>query len=82
MLAKMGWTAGQGLGAANAGRTTVVETYAYQEGVGLGAEGGRLGDAVALAESRMATAAVVTGPKAGRGNGFAQEKARARFENM
>ena len=52
MLAKMGWTSGAGLGANNDGRTEVVETHAYQEGVGLGAEGGNLGDAAQLAERK------------------------------
>lgn len=52
MLAKMGWTAGAGLGANGEGRTEVVETNAYQEGVGLGAEGGNLGDAAQRAERR------------------------------
>ncbi|KAJ3483117.1 hypothetical protein NLG97_g7386 [Lecanicillium saksenae] len=45
LLAKMGWTAGAGLGAKGEGRTEVIETNAYQEGVGLGAEGSNLGDA-------------------------------------
>ncbi|KAM3442420.1 hypothetical protein MY4824_001014 [Beauveria thailandica] len=45
LLAKMGWTAGAGLGANGEGRTEVIETNAYQEGVGLGAEGSNLGDA-------------------------------------
>ncbi|KAI6782536.1 putative RNA-binding protein-like protein [Emericellopsis cladophorae] len=49
MLAKMGWTAGKGLGAAGEGRTDVIAQNAYQEGVGLGAEGSNLGDAAALA---------------------------------
>lgn len=52
MLAKMGWTTGAGLGANLDGRTEVVETNAYQEGVGLGAEGGNLGDAAQLAERK------------------------------
>ena len=45
LLAKMGWTAGAGLGANGEGRTEAIETNAYQEGVGLGAEGSNLGDA-------------------------------------
>ncbi|KAI9163182.1 RNA-binding protein 5 [Paramyrothecium foliicola] len=52
MLAKMGWTAGAGLGANGAGRTEVIATNAYQEGVGLGAEGGNLGDAAQRAEKK------------------------------
>jgi len=45
MLAKMGWTAGAGLGAEGTGRTEAIATDAYAPGVGLGAEGGKLGDA-------------------------------------
>lgn len=52
MLAKMGWSAGAGLGANGDGRTDVIATNAYQEGVGLGAEGGNLGDAAELAEKK------------------------------
>ncbi|KAG7129154.1 putative RNA-binding protein C57A7.13 like [Verticillium longisporum] len=52
MLAKMGWSSGQGLGAKGEGRTEVIETHAYQEGVGLGAEGGNLGDAAELARRK------------------------------
>lgn len=49
LLGKMGWTAGEGLGADRAGRTDVIATDVYAAGVGLGAEGGKLGDAVAEA---------------------------------
>jgi RNA-binding protein 5/10 len=52
MLAKMGWSTGAGLGVNGDGRTEVIETNAYQEGVGLGAEGGNLGDAAQLAERK------------------------------
>ncbi|OHE91182.1 RNA-binding protein [Colletotrichum orchidophilum] len=52
MLAKMGWNTGQGLGANGDGRTEVIATHAYQEGVGLGAEGGNLGDAAELAQRK------------------------------
>ncbi|KAL6918654.1 hypothetical protein FSST1_002680 [Fusarium sambucinum] len=52
MLAKMGWSTGAGLGANGDGRTEAIETNAYQEGVGLGAEGGNLGDAAQLAERK------------------------------
>lgn len=45
MLAKMGWTVGGGLGAEGTGRTEAIATDAYVPGVGLGAEGGKLGDA-------------------------------------
>ncbi|GKT99870.1 hypothetical protein FLAG1_01868 [Fusarium langsethiae] len=52
MLAKMGWSTGAGLGANGDGRTEAIETNAYQEGVGLGADGGNLGDAAQLAERK------------------------------
>ncbi|KAH8803290.1 hypothetical protein F5884DRAFT_805025 [Xylogone sp. PMI_703] len=50
LLGKMGWTAGEGLGAQGTGRTESIETHVYAQGVGLGAEGGRLGDAVEEAQ--------------------------------
>lgn len=49
LLGKMGWTAGEGLGADRSGRTDVIATDVYAAGVGLGAEGGKLGDAAAEA---------------------------------
>ncbi|KAI9689215.1 MAG: RNA-binding protein 5 [Bathelium mastoideum] len=45
LLGKMGYVEGQGLGAAGEGRIAPIETEMYREGVGLGAEGGRMGDA-------------------------------------
>ncbi len=45
LLAKMGWSTGEGLGAEGGGRTDIIETMAYAPGVGLGAEGGKIGDA-------------------------------------
>lgn len=75
MLAKMGWTTGSGLGASGEGRTEVIETNAYQEGVGLGAEGGNLGDAAQVAERKTK-------------NSYAeyvssvQDKARERYNRM
>jgi hypothetical protein len=45
LLAKMGWSTGEGLGAEGGGRTDIIETMAYTPGVGLGAEGGKIGDA-------------------------------------
>lgn len=75
MLAKMGWTTGAGLGANGDGRTDVIATNAYQEGVGLGAEGGNLGDAAELAEKKTR-------------NSYAdyvntvQDKARQRYNGM
>ena len=75
MLAKMGWTTGAGLGANGEGRTEVVETNAYQEGVGLGAEGGNLGDAALLAERKT------TNSYAGYVS-TVQDKARERYSKM
>ncbi|KAM0439704.1 hypothetical protein ACHAPT_000798 [Fusarium lateritium] len=75
MLAKMGWSTGAGLGANGDGRTDVIVTNAYQEGVGLGAEGGNLGDAAQLAERKTK-------------NSYAdyvntvQDKARERYNKM
>ena len=50
LLGKMGWTAGEGLGAQGTGRTEAVVAELYSQGVGLGAEGGKLGDAAAEAQ--------------------------------
>lgn len=75
MLAKMGWSAGQGLGADGSGRTAAIETQAYQQGVGLGAEGGNLGDAAEVAERQTK----------GGYRGYldsVQDKARERFNKM
>ena len=75
MLAKMGWASGAGLGAKEDGRTDVIATNAYQERVGLGAEGANLGDAAQLAERKTK-------------NDYAeyvntvQDKARERYNKM
>jgi RNA-binding protein 5/10 len=45
LLGKMGWTAGEGLGAQGTGRTEAITTELYAQGVGLGAQGGKVGDA-------------------------------------
>ena len=50
LLGKMGWSAGEGLGAQGTGMTTPIATDMYVQGVGLGAVGGKLGDAVGEAE--------------------------------
>lgn len=50
LLGKMGWTAGEGLGAQGTGMTTAIQTNLYSQGVGLGAEGGKLGDALEEAD--------------------------------
>ncbi|KAI8956508.1 hypothetical protein F5Y11DRAFT_176212 [Daldinia sp. FL1419] len=75
LLAKMGWSTGEGLGTEGGGRTAIVETTAYTPGVGLGAEGGKLGDAAE--EAARATK-----------NDYsdfvskAKDKARERYEKM
>ena len=83
LLNKMGWSAGSGLGARGEGTTQVLQTDMYVAGVGLGAEGGKLGDAVTEGERNT---------KDGSGDGgraayaeFAErtrEKARGRFQGM
>lgn len=75
LLAKMGWTAGAGLGANGGGRTDVIETNAYQEGVGLGAEGSNLGDAAERAgrQTRGGYAEYVSS---------VQDRARERYNKM
>jgi len=50
LLGKMGWTAGKGLGAQGTGRTEAISTDVYAQGVGLGAQGGKMGDAIEEAE--------------------------------
>ena len=50
LLGKMGWSAGQGLGAQGSGRTAPIATDMYMPGVGLGAQGGKVGDATEEAE--------------------------------
>lgn len=50
LLAKMGYTAGAGLGASGSGMTAPLTQDVYAAGVGLGAQGGKLGDAVEQAE--------------------------------
>ena len=49
LLGKMGYVEGQGLGAGGEGRIAPIETEMYREGVGLGAEGSKMGDAAAEA---------------------------------
>lgn len=50
LLGKMGWSAGEGLGAQGTGMIAPVATDMYVQGVGLGAEGGKIGDAAEEAE--------------------------------
>lgn len=74
-LGKMGWSAGEGLGAKGTGRTEVVTPEMYAKGVGLGAQGGKIGDAAGEAD-RMTK---------GNYSGFLEQtkaKAKERFEGM
>lgn len=78
LLGKMGWSAGSGLGARGTGTTTAIQTDMYVAGVGLGVQGGRIGDAVDEAERNT---------RGGSDSyaGFAErtrERARGRFEQM
>ncbi|ERF72049.1 hypothetical protein EPUS_04967 [Endocarpon pusillum Z07020] len=50
LLAKMGHVAGAGLGASGTGLTAPIAQDIYAAGVGLGAQGGKVGDAVVEAE--------------------------------
>lgn len=50
LLGKMGWSAGKGLGAQGTGVTAPIATEMYVQGVGLGAQGGKMGDALEEAE--------------------------------
>jgi RNA-binding protein 5/10 len=75
LLAKMGWSAGEGLGASGDGRKEAVGADVYVPGVGLGAEGGKLGDAAEEAARKTR----------GDQGGFVEktrEKARERFERL
>ncbi|KIX06174.1 uncharacterized protein Z518_04148 [Rhinocladiella mackenziei CBS 650.93] len=50
LLSKMGYTTGQGLGASGEGMTAPISQNIYVAGVGLGAQGGKVGDALEEAE--------------------------------
>jgi RNA-binding protein 5/10 len=76
LLGKMGWTAGQGLGAEGTGRTEAIATDLYVQGVGLGAEGGKVGDAAA--EAAKAT----SGSSYANFVEDAKRKAKERYERM
>jgi hypothetical protein len=75
LLGKMGWSAGQGLGAQGTGVTAPIATEAYAQGVGLGAEGGKLGDAAGEAERRTKGGYEAFLEKT-------REQARGRYESM
>ncbi|UNI13822.1 hypothetical protein JDV02_000526 [Purpureocillium takamizusanense] len=75
MLAKMGWSKGEGLGATGEGLTEALTANAYKEGVGLGAEGGKLGDAQEVAEGR-------TKDSYSSYVSAAQDRARERYKQM
>ena len=77
LLSKMGYDAesGMGLGASGSGRTAPIEQNVYAAGVGLGAAGGKMGDAVEEAERNTK----------GDYAGFTErtkEKARERYASM
>jgi len=75
LLGKMGWSAGEGLGAQGTGRTETVATEMYVQGVGLGAQGGKVGDAVEEAGRNT---------KSSYGDFLerTRDKAKERFESM
>lgn len=75
LLGKMGWTAGEGLGAQGTGRKEAIVTELYTQGVGLGAHGGKIGNAIEEAErsTRGSYADFVN---------KSRDKAKERFESM
>lgn len=75
LLGKMGWSAGEGLGAQGTGRTEALATDMYVQGVGLGAQGGKIGDAVDEADRNT---------KSTYGDFLerTRDKAKERFESM
>jgi len=75
LLGKMGWTAGEGLGAQGTGRTEAIATELYAQGVGLGAQGGKVGDATEEAHRQT------KGSYADFLN-KTREKAKERFESL
>lgn len=75
LLGKMGWTAGEGLGAQGTGRVAPISTEMYVQGVGLGAEGGKIGNAAEEGEKNTS----------GGYEEFLErtkDKAKERFEKM
>lgn len=75
LLGKMGWSAGEGLGAQGTGRIAPIATDMYVQGVGLGAQGGKIGDAAEEADRNTK----------GSYSDFLEktrDKAKERFERM
>lgn len=75
LLGKMGWSVGEGLGAQGTGRTEAIKTELYSQGVGLGAEGGKLGDAAEEAHRQTKSSYADFLSKA-------KDKAKERFESL
>ncbi|POS87741.1 hypothetical protein EPUL_000780 [Erysiphe pulchra] len=75
LLGKMGWTAGEGLGVKGTGRTEVINTELYAQGVGLGAVGGKIGDAAEEAQRQTKSTYADFLNKT-------KDKAKERFENL
>lgn len=75
LLGRMGWTAGEGLGASGKGRTELIKTELYNQGVGLGAQGSKVGDATEEAhrQTKNTYADFVSDVK---------DKAKERFESL
>ncbi|RKF71786.1 putative RNA-binding protein C57A7.13 [Golovinomyces cichoracearum] len=75
LLGKMGWTAGEGLGLQGTGRTEVISTDLYAQGVGLGAAGGKIGDAAEEAQRQTKSTYADFLSKT-------KDKAKERFKNL
>ncbi|CAG8982971.1 hypothetical protein HYALB_00003550 [Hymenoscyphus albidus] len=75
LLGKMGWSAGEGLGAQGTGITDAITTDVYSAGVGLGAKGGKLGDAMEEAQRQTAGSYADFVSKS-------KEKAKERYESL
>ena len=75
LLGKMGWAAGEGLGAQGTGMVAPIATDMYVQGVGLGAQGGKIGDAAEEAERNT---------KGGYSDFLerTKDKAKERFESL
>lgn len=75
LLGKMGWSAGEGLGAQGTGMKAPIATDMYVQGVGLGAQGGKIGESSEEAERNT---------KGGYGEFLerTKDKAKERFERM